>query len=193
MRARPVVCCQLLRNTTVYRPVRRVAGGIVGALDQVVEDERDDATLLAVPKGLERGGLRRVQSLRNFERAPRGAGQLRALDGSVVVLRLQLDVLARFGERGAESIGHHATWHRVLNITRHGEISCGVPGPKEWMGGERTTMTQKERAVLQDCRTISRLAKALGAAVERLAQDLERWDAPADDLQEQPAPAERLQ
>jgi hypothetical protein len=51
----------------------------------------------------------------------------------------------------------------------------------------------REDEVIEECRTIVRLATALGAAVERLAGALERWNAPTNDAEDRPTPRRRLQ
>ena len=70
--------------------LRRIAGGVVGALGEVVEQERHYAALLAVPERLQRDRACGGQPLRELERLSRGLGELGTLRGPVVILSLKL-------------------------------------------------------------------------------------------------------
>jgi hypothetical protein len=57
--------------------------------------------------------------LRKPERVPRGPRELGTLCGAVVIMRLKLHTLARFGEYSAERVRHYAAGHGGSDVARH--------------------------------------------------------------------------
>ena len=119
VRCMPVVCDQFPRKTTVCPALRRGARRVVRAFGWVIEQEGHSAALLGVPKRLERDHQRGGQPFRELERFPRGLRELGTLRGAIVILRLELQVFARFRKRRAQRVWHHAVGHGVVNVSGH--------------------------------------------------------------------------